>query len=100
MQSDTTYGWHGYRAGISLYYHHWTQAQEFVRLITAFLIYSMLFAAFYMHFIYNMIIFASNIPRIKKKDESLEISLTSGRSRKLIFFYQLKINVQALEIIE
>ena len=108
MKSDTTYGWHGYRAGISLYYHHWTQAQEFVRLIPAFLIYSILYAAYYMHHIicftlyelYNMIIFAFNIPRIQKKDESLEISLTSGRSRKLIFFYQLKINVQALEIIE
>ena len=49
---------------------------------------------------YNTIIFAFNSPRIQKKDESLEISLTSGRSRKLIFFYQLKIIVQALEIIE
>ena len=28
MKSDVTYAWHGYRAGISLYYHHWTQAQE------------------------------------------------------------------------
>ena len=112
MKSDTTYGWHGYRAGISLYYHHWTQAQEFVRLIPAFLIYSILYAAYnaafrMLHTVcnilyasYNMIIFAFDIPRIQKKDESLEISLTSGRSRKLIFFYQLKINVQALEIIE
>ena len=36
MKSDTTYGWHGYRAGVSLYYHHWTQAQEFGRVILAY----------------------------------------------------------------
>ena len=33
---------------------------------------------------YNMIIFAFNIPRIQKKDESLEISLTSGRSHEIL----------------
>ena len=25
--SDSTYGWHGYRSGLSLYYYHWTQPQ-------------------------------------------------------------------------
>ena len=25
--TDSTYGWHGYRSGLSLYYYHWTQPQ-------------------------------------------------------------------------
>ena len=48
-KSDTTYGWHGYRAGISLYYHHWTQAQEFAYfLLSVYIIYSILNAAYRM----------------------------------------------------
>ena len=26
--SDTTYGWHGYRSGIAMYFHHWQRSQN------------------------------------------------------------------------
>ena len=26
--SDTTYGWHGYRSGVALYFHHWNRPQN------------------------------------------------------------------------
>ena len=26
--TDTTYGWHGYRSGLALYYYHWSQPQS------------------------------------------------------------------------